>query len=234
MPTDSELDRTITSAVRADPRVHGLDVGVTVREGLATLTGSVRSYAAKGAAGDIALRIRGIRAVANELQVRPESAMQRTDGQIAAAVLDALTNHAEIPDRRLRVRVGDGHVLLEGEVDWHYQRLAAEAAVKRLVGVRDVTNRIRVSEWQVPPQDARERIEEAIVRALGTDEARSVMVDVAGRTVTLSGFVRTYDEIQGIDAAAWNVPGITRVDNRLAITVTVGSDGMPIASGDQP
>ena len=228
MPTDPGLDRKITAELRWDPRVHGLDIGVSVLNAVVTLTGSVRSPAAKDAAGEITLRIHGVRGVANDLIVEPASGHERTDSQLAQAVLQTLRWNAEIPPDRLQVRVEYSWGSLENEVDWDFQRRSAEAAVRRLIGITGATDHITVSDDRKPAEDARQRIEVAIARVLGDERTRSETVDVHGHTAILHGGVRTWDECQQVDKAALSAPGITQVDNRLAIglnLVPVGTAG---------
>ncbi len=221
MPTDIELDRTITEELRWDPRVEGLEIGVTVRNAVATLTGTVQSHAARAAAGTAALRIHGVRAVANELLVKPAGAYARSDTKICKAIIQMVRWHSEIPSNRIRVLVKDGWVFLIGDVDQHHQRMAAEELVRRLVGVKGVTNNLKITNFVTPLIETQQRIEAAIVRSIGEEDARSVVVEVNDKTVTLSGFVRSWDEFQHVDKAAWNAPGVTTVNNRLLIGVTL-------------
>lgn len=216
MPTDTVLDQGVTDELRWDPVIQGSDIGVSVLNGVVTLTGSVRSRVAKDSAGAAALRIRGVRAVANELVVRLPVAHERTDGQIAQVVVQTLKWGAEIPEDKLQIRVENGWVVMEGEVDWHHQRLMAEEAVQRLVGVKGISNQVRVKATQPPPGDLKKRIEEALTRVLG-EAARSISVEVRGGNVILHGFVGTWHDSQLADRTVWKAPGVTQVDSRVII-----------------
>jgi osmotically-inducible protein OsmY len=169
----------------------------------------------KWAAEDAALRVRGVRAVANEIQVTLPSEDQRTDADIAAAAVNALKWDAFIPSDKVQATVAKGWVTLKGDVDWQFEKEAAERAVRNLKGVLGVTNLITVAP-RVKPSDVKKRIEEALVRSVKTD-ANNIDVDVQGSKVVLKGTVHSYAEKKEAEHAAWQAPGITTVDDQISV-----------------
>src|SRR5690606_15323837 len=167
--TDEQIQRDVLEELKWDARVQPNEIGVSVMDGVVTLTGWVESYTKKWVAERTAHRIRGVKAVANDIEVRLPSAVDRTDADIGQAVTRALQWDAFVPIERLDVTVSRGWVTLQGEVEWQYQRRAAERAVRRLSGVRGVTNLIALRPRITPsPQDLRQRIEDALVRSAET------------------------------------------------------------------
>src|SRR3954468_14950031 len=128
MRDDEDLQRDVLEELAWDPSVHAVEVSVRVKDGVVTLTGSVRSYADKFAAEEAAKRVHGVRAVVNELEVKLPGSSQRTDEEIAAAAVNALRSHLSVPADKIKVTVSKGWVKLEGEVEWQYQKIAAENA----------------------------------------------------------------------------------------------------------
>jgi osmotically-inducible protein OsmY len=188
---------------------------VAVKDGIVTLTGWVDSLIKKWAAEEAALRVRGVKAVANDIEVRLPADAERTDAHIAEAALHALKWDALVPSDSIKVKVSKGWVTLEGQVDWQYQRHDAEWAVRRLTGVRGVTNLLAVKP-RGTPFELKRKIEDALVRSAETD-ARRITVDVEGSKVILGGSVRSWAERQQAERVAWSAPGVTSVDNRIAV-----------------
>ncbi|MFD0820968.1 BON domain-containing protein [Micromonospora zhanjiangensis] len=200
-----------------DARVQPNEVGVAVQDGVVTLTGWVDSYAKKWAAERTAHRIRGVRAVADDIEVRLPGADERTDPDIGLAATRALEWDAFVPVETLDVTVSNGWVMLRGEVDWGYQRRAAERAVRRLFGVRGVTNLITVRPAnRRGPDEVRKDIRNALVRSIEAETTR-IEIDVDGDTVVLTGTVRSWLERQEAERVAWSTPGVGAVTDRLTI-----------------
>lgn len=195
-----------------DPQVDATMIGVTSKDGVVTLSGYVDTYAARLAAERAARRVYGVRAVANELAVK--LAEERIDPDIAKDALHALANRIDVP-RGISVTVRDGHITLGGAVEWNYQRVSAERAVKYLRGVRGVFNNIVVKPT-VSPKDVQHRIIEALHRHADID-ARRIHVVVDGPRVVLSGFVRSWNERDEAERAAWTAPGVSMVEDRIAV-----------------
>jgi osmotically-inducible protein OsmY len=210
--TDQRLRDTVTRHLALDPEFDASMVGVSAHEGIVTLTGYVDTFAAKLAAERAARRVYGVKAIANELEVRLSE--ERIDPDIAKDAVEALRNRIDVPFG-LGVTVRAGYISLTGRVEWMYQKAAAERAVKYLRGVRGVLNHIEVKP-RVSPKDVETHIVEALHRHADLD-ARRIHVEAVGGTVTLSGSVRSWMEKDEAQRAAWRTPGVSAVDNRISV-----------------
>ncbi len=192
------------------------EIGVTVNDGVVTLTGWVDSFSKKWAAERAAHRVRGVKAVANDIEVRLPSTGDRTDSDIAAAATRALEWDA-FAIEHVEMTVSKGWVTLTGEVEWEFQRRAAERAVRRLAGVRGVTNLLTVRpRVSVVPEKLKRQIEEALIRNAETDAER-ISAQVVGEKVILAGTVRTWLEREEAERVAWSAPGVSAVENRITV-----------------
>jgi osmotically-inducible protein OsmY len=214
--TDIELKRHVESALEWDPSVDAAEIGVSVEGGVVTLRGDTGSYAVRAAIERAVLRVYGVKGVANELTVRLVTGFERNDTDIAQAAVTALAWHAMLPQNHVTVTVSQGWLILNGTLDWQYQKEAAARAVRDLIGVKGVTNHIIVAP-HLQPGDVRAKIEAAFKRSAEID-ARRVSVAAQDGKVTLSGNVRSWAERQEAERAAWAAPGVTHVDDRLSIT----------------
>jgi osmotically-inducible protein OsmY len=214
--TDRELQRHVEDALGWEPSFDAADIGVTVDNGVVTLRGDVASYTAKSAAERVTLHVYGVKAIANEINVRLPGEYHRTDTDIAQAAVNALKWNTVVPPDKVSVAVSNGWISLKGTLDWQYQKDAAARAVRDLTGVRGLTNGIEVRP-RVKSVDVRDKIEAAFKRSAEID-ARRIAVTAEDGKVILTGNVRSWAERQEAERAAWAAPGVTQVDDRLLVT----------------
>ena len=215
MKTDSELKKDVLSELLWDPLISETKVGVTVNEGVVTLTGHLDTYAEKVAAKRAAERVSGVKAIAVEIDVIPVGSHQRSDTEIALAVEHALSWNTSVPQDRVRVAVEKGWVTLKGDLDWNFQRRAVERMVRPLKGVVGITDNIQLKTLPVPLK-LQERIQDALTRQ-AMREARRIEVSVEGSEVTLRGHVHSWAERNAAEGASWSAPGVVRVNNQLTV-----------------
>lgn len=215
MKTDIQIQKDLIEELNWEPFVNVSEIGVAVKNGIVTLSGCVDTYAEKIMAEKVAKRVSGVKAVAEDIIVNNSPKNQKTDTEIAAAVIEALKWHAGVQDQKIKIKVENGIVKLEGVADWEYQRKNAETAIQNLVGVHAVINMITVIP-QVTAIDIQQKIKTALIRNASIDAAR-ILVDVIGNKVILRGKVKSFAEIEDAERTAWSAPGISDVESKLEI-----------------
>jgi osmotically-inducible protein OsmY len=215
MKSDVQIQTDVMDQLKWEPFLKASEIGVAVKDGVVTLSGHVDSYSKKLAAENAAKKIKGVKAIAEDIQIGVSPAYRKSDTDIAAAVLNALKWHAAVQDEKVKIKVEDGYVKLEGEVEWEYQRNYAKSAIEHLEGVRSVLNFITVKP-KVSPSEIQRKISAAFQRSASLD-AEKITATVEGSKVILRGFVRSYAEKEDAAHAAWAAPGITDVENKLVI-----------------
>lgn len=215
--SDKQLRQDVIDELDFEPSIDAADIGVTCENGVITLSGHVPSYTQKVAAERAAWRVKGVRAIAQEIQVRFAAAKKTNDDEIAQRALNILAWSSPSPHDAVHVKVQDGWVTLTGEVRWNYQREAAEASVRRLSGVLGVTNAIALTPAAIPA-DVEERIRNALRRQAEIEAARIRIVVDDGGTVSIEGDVDNWEERRAVERAAWSTPGVRMVEDHLRIS----------------
>ncbi len=216
MKTDEMIQKDVMEELRWDPILNACQIGVGVSDGVVTLSGEVNTYQQKIATEQAAKRVEGVKAVAQEVIVVPLFGSQPSDVQIAHAIVSSFEWHTEIPNKKLEVKVQKGWVTLEGEVNWNYQRQAAERTVNSIGGVKGVTNLIRIKPI-VEAQDIKKKIESAFKRS-AVVEAQQIKVETNGNNVILGGKVHSWFERRAAETAAWSAPGVVSVTDNIVVT----------------
>ena len=215
MKTDMQLKADIADELVWDPAVNATEIGVIVKDGVATLTGHLDTFAEKHAVEHAVRRVSGVRGMALELDVKLSPEHKRSDSEIALAAVNALSWNARVPDEKVKVMVEDGHVTLTGEVDWNHQHATAGQCVAHLLGVRGLTNHVKVRP-RASTKDIGTQISAVLARQ-ATREARHIGIDVDGGVVTLRGKVHSMAEREATVGAALSTRGVSRVVDKLEI-----------------
>jgi osmotically-inducible protein OsmY len=216
MKSDNEIERDVRDELKWDPDIDASDIAVSVKDGVVTLAGFTKSYTDRLEAEIAAKRVAGVRAVANDIEVRLPAIDQRPDPDIARDAVAALKAELPISHDRIKVIVKDGWVTLEGAVEWQYQKTTAENAMRKVKGVKGVTNVVTVKP-KVEPSELQRKIIDAFKRNAEVD-ANRITVEANGSEVILKGTVRSWIEREEAERVAWSAPGVTKVEDRIVVS----------------
>ncbi|MBI4947271.1 MAG: BON domain-containing protein [Bacteroidetes bacterium] len=215
MKTDPEIQKNVMEELRWEPLLNAAEIGVAVKNGVVTLSGTVDRYLKKREAEKATKRVAGVKAVAEDIEVKISDAFRKTDAEIADAVLNALKWHSSIQDEKIKVTVEDGWVTLEGEAQWEFQRSSARSSVENLIGVKGISNNIKIVS-RVVLKEVKQKITSAFHRS-ATIDADKINIETAAGKVILTGKVNSWSEKRDAENAAWACPGVDRVDNKLEV-----------------
>jgi len=215
MKSDLQIQKDVMEEIKWEPFLKSSEIGVAVKNGVVTLSGQVDAYSKKLAAEKAAKKVSGVKAVAEDIQVGVSPSFRKTDAEIAEAVLNALKWHSAVQEEKIKIKVEDGYVRLDGEVDWAYQRNSAQSAIENLTDVKSVLNLITVKPL-AKPSEIQQKISSAFRRSATIDAAK-ISVEVFGGKVTLRGKVRSFGEKDDAEHAAWSAPGVVSVTSELKI-----------------
>ena len=216
---NEQIQKQVQHALNWHPKLNAAEIGVTVKDGVVTLSGTVDAYAKKEEAEKTAKKVAGVKAVVEHINVHLENPGSPTDQEVAQAIVDTFKWHWDIPEAKIKVKVENGLVTLEGEVNWNYEKEAARKAVSRLIGVKAIKNNIMVKAHRVKKIDIRE-IQDALWRNPGIDD-EDINVTLEGQTVKLMGTVRSWYQKEEAGRMAWSAPGVEHVDNQLLVDNTL-------------
>ena len=221
MKTDVEIQKDVMDELKWELLQNANEIGVAVKNGIVTLSGTVDSYYKKLQAERATKKVLGVKAVAQEIAVQLVDRSKRTDAEIASAVINALAWHSSIPEEKIKVKVEKGWVTLEGEVEWDFQRNYSRTAVENLQGVVGISNNIRIAP-KLKSADIKNKIFAAFHRS-ATLDSDSININTEGGKVVLTGKVRSFVEKKDAEKAAYLAPGVTEVENKLVIDTEVYS-----------
>ncbi|RWL78780.1 MAG: BON domain-containing protein [Mesorhizobium sp.] len=214
--SDSILKQDIIDELDFEPSIDAADIGVAVDDGIVTLTGHVPTYAQKVKVEDVVRNVKGVKAIAQEMEVRPFGTHKTADDEIAKRAVNTIAWHTSIPGGAVQISVQSGWIKLTGKVEWQYQKSAAEDAVRHLAGVIGVTNQIEIKP-RPSTHDIKQRIENALKRNAEL-EAQEIKVNVLGNgAVRLEGRVHAWSERRAAERAAWSAAGVKTVEDRITI-----------------
>lgn len=216
MKSDRDIERDVKEELGWNPDLDASDIAVSVKDGVVTLAGFVKSYTGKYEAEAAAKRVAGVKGVANDIEVRLPSIDERPDPDIARDAVAALKSQLPISSEHIKVVVKNGWVTLEGQVEWQYQKNTAENAVRRIKGVKGVSNMILLRP-RAEPSEIKRKIQEAFKRNAEVD-ANRIVVETKGSEVILTGTVRSWIEREEAERVAWSAPGVTKVEDRIVVS----------------
>jgi osmotically-inducible protein OsmY len=215
MKNDAQIQTDVQNQLKWEPEMNAAQIGVAVSNGIVTLSGIVDTYPKKLTAERIAKNVIGVKAVALDIQVGISPVNRKSDTEIAEACVNALRWDSSVPDDKIKVRVENGTVSIDGAVEWGYQRLAAKNAIMKLTGVKGVNNMVVVK--QKPSSiDIKQRIRQSFITTAG-HEADNIRLEVLGSKVVLRGSVKFHYEKEEAENTAWATPGVNEVENKIEV-----------------
>ena len=215
MKTNEDLQRDVQDAIKWQPSLHAAEIGVAVKDGIVTLSGTVDSFSKKSQAEDAAKNVSGVQAVVEKIEVKFANWGKIEDSEIANEIVNAFKSNWEIPNDKIKIKVEDGWVTLSGELPWNYQKEAAQRIVNTQAGVKALTNSLDIKS-SINDDIEKEGIECALERN-GSIDDQDIQVSVAGTKITLNGTVGTWYQKEEAGRVAWKAPGVSRVENELVI-----------------
>jgi osmotically-inducible protein OsmY len=215
MKTNEELQKDVQNAIKWEPLLHAAEIGVTVKDGVVTLTGVVDGYFKKKEAENAAKNVSGVKAVVEEIEIKYSNTFTKTDNDIAHEVLKALKDNWSVSEDNVKIKVEDGWVTLEGELTWNFQRQDAKTAISFLPGVKGVTNEIKIKS-DIKDAIEKKDVEKALARSWSLN-AKDITVTVNGTNVKLTGFVDSVYQKDQAEKIVWKTPGIWSIDNDLVV-----------------
>lgn len=219
MKSDRQLQKDVMAELAWEPFLHSSEIAVSVKSGIVTLFGEVDAYLKKLTAEKAAKRVSGVKAVVENIHVCGKEGEQRTDTEIALAILNALKWNTAVQENKITIKVENGHVRLDGEVDWDYQRVSAASAIAHITGVKSIISHVTIKPAVKMTQIA-ERIHAALKRNAGLDAAK-IRIKVSGHKVVLSGTVRSFAEKEDAERAAWSAQGVLELDSKIQVSPAV-------------
>ena len=215
MKTNEELQKDVQNAIKWEPLLHAAEIGVTVKDGIVTLSGTVDGYYKKTQVEDAAKNVAGVKALVEKIEVRYSKDFNKSDNEIAAEVLKGINNIWSVPNNLIKVKVENGWITLEGELAWNYQREETKNAINYLTGVKGVTNNIKIKS-EIHDSIEKKDVEKALARSWAFN-SNDISVKVSGTNVTLTGIVSSIYQKEEAGRLAWKTPGIWSVENNLVV-----------------
>lgn len=216
MKTDLELQKDVQDELKWEPKLRGSEIGVSAHNGIITLTGIVDRYTKKIAAEKAAERVAGVKIIAQEIEVRISKAGKKSDTEIAKAILESFKWNSEIPEDSIKLRVENGWVFIEGEVEWQYQKDLIREAIEPIQSVKGISNYVTIQP-KLESSIIKENIRKALLRNAAI-EANNIKLEITDKKVILKGTVHSWFEKNEIEKAAWSAPGVEVVEDDLIIS----------------
>lgn len=215
MKTDAEIQKNVMEELKWESAIHSSDIGVAVKNGVVTLSGTVDTYMEKKAAEKATLKVAGVKGIAEDIEIKLTYRDQKTDAELAQAVVNSLKWNVLVPDDKIKIKVENAWVTAEGMVDWAYEKNAVRDAISGIVGVKGISNLVKVTP-KINPDDVKKKISAAFERSASID-ANSIRIEDIGNKVILTGKVRSYAEKREAERVAWNAPGVAAVENNIEV-----------------